>query len=197
MMTGLRTHIAGLPRTLAAAAAGLALAASALLTTAPAARADTVTQTDSSVLVDCLGSVTSTFSPGLHLLPATITLSSSGPLGTCVGGDADHVTGSYTASGTGTLSCTLNLPLPASGTVTWRDADGKVSDVSQFTALAVPLRPLGQNVVAVTGTITTGDYTGRGIVLEFVLPNIALTACLTPAGATGAAGPANITVLPV
>ncbi|MGW4806894.1 hypothetical protein [Kitasatospora sp. NPDC004272] len=148
-------------------------------------------------LIDCAGSVSSTFTPGLHLLPSTVTLASGGPLGTCVGGDADHVSGSYSALGTGSLSCSVNLPFPASGVVTWRNSSGHVTDVSNFTALALPLRPLGENVVAVTGTITTGDLTGRGVVLEFVLPTTALTACLTPAGLTDISGPANITVLPV
>ncbi|MGW0605899.1 hypothetical protein [Streptomyces sp. NPDC002644] len=151
-----------------------------------------------SALVDCPGYATQEFDPGLVLLPRQTSFAAEGTFGPCVSTSPDHAFADYEAEGEALLSCSVSLPVTGvSGTIRWRDSAGDPTGVSRFSGgISLTERPVGQNVVVVVATITSGDFAGDQLIYEIVLLNTDLLKCLTT-GIDLVAGPANITVLPV
>ncbi|MGW0928437.1 hypothetical protein [Streptomyces sp. NPDC002644] len=151
-----------------------------------------------SALVDCPGYATQEFDPGLVLLPRQTSFAAEGTFGPCVSTSPDHAFAEYEAQGQALLSCSVSLPVTGvSGTIHWKDSSGDPTGTSHFSGgISLTERPVGQNVVIVVATITSGDFTGDQIVYEIVLLNTDLLKCLTT-GIDQVAGPANITVLPI
>ncbi|MEV6251311.1 hypothetical protein AB0M38_34895 [Streptomyces sp. NPDC051742] len=171
----------------------------AFVVTLPAsASAAPVPAASQSVLVDCPGYATQEFDPGLVLLPRQTSFEAEGAFGPCVSTSPDHAFADYEAQGQALLSCSVSLPVTGvSGTIHWKDSSGDPTGTSHFSGgISLTERPVGQNVVIVVATITSGDFTGDRIVYEIVLLNTDLLKCLTT-GITQVAGPANITVLPL
>jgi hypothetical protein len=150
-------------------------------------------------LVVCPGYVEQSISPGLTVLPRDNTVSVSGRFGPCVNKiiDPEHAFADYTASADGVLSCTINAPITnATGTVRWENTSGRHTGTSHFTGgITLSQRPLGENVGIVTATITSGEFTGRTLVLVSARLTIEPTRCLT-SGVRYVAGPGSLEILP-
>ncbi|MFF0497836.1 hypothetical protein ACFYU5_15615 [Nocardia aobensis] len=145
-------------------------------------------------LVSCpLGSQTTTYNPGLHLTapPGDVHLHSTGNLGACVSTDLQHTGGTYSVDGSGPLTCTGGNS-SGSGTVNWADP---TTHPSRFTFTgAVSERPAGDSVLVLTGSITSGDYSGHTLIETVVIASTDLTGCLTPEGLTTTSGTFSFTI---
>ncbi|WP_043637048.1 hypothetical protein [Nonomuraea candida] len=145
-------------RLVAILAAGLALATTAV----PAqARAD-------SLLVECpTGYETNTYDPGLLLLTSrNVTLSSIGTIGNCVDVIGDRATGEIDLTGSGQLTC-LGGNASGTATVDWNPAG--IPDTHFSWSGAAGLRPGGNAVLVITGTVTSNDMPGASVLYETVL----------------------------
>lgn len=151
-------------------------------------------------LAACPGYVEQTISPGLTVLPQEQTVRVDGRFGPCTGQliDPEHAFAEYSARASGTLSCTLNVPITnASGTVEWEDEDGRHSGTSHFTGgITLSQRPLGENVGIVVATINSGEFAGRKLVLTSARLTINPVQCLTT-GVQRVAGPGSLEILPL
>ncbi|MET9252558.1 hypothetical protein [Streptomyces sp. NPDC003717] len=178
-------------RTAAALWATLLLLTGAALAGAPAASA-----TASAGLVTCpVGTQTTTYSPGLRLpaTPApTVSLHTDGTLGPCVSLDGHHTGAVYKADGSGKLNC-LGGNSSGGGSLNWSDPGAATSKFT-FTG-GISLRPDGVTVLVLNGTVTSGDFAGKHLVVTVVLLSTDLTACLTPTGLTTSSGPFTASVL--
>ncbi|HWU05975.1 MAG TPA: hypothetical protein VN520_06210 [Streptomyces sp.] len=145
-------------------------------------------------LLDCPGYETSTYQPGLTLVPRQVALSASGAIGPCVGLPLGHTTGTVTFTGNGLLSCVWE-EAQGGGRIDWTNP-GNSSSSFTFTT-AISLRPGGLSVIVLSGPIGSGDFQGSTIVVEFILaPGPAqVLDCLTPEGLTTVSGPLNLQIL--
>ncbi|MFH9657998.1 hypothetical protein ACH4NF_30310 [Streptomyces sp. NPDC017248] len=145
-------------------------------------------------LLDCPGYETSTYQPGLTLVPRQVTLSASGAIGPCAGLPLGHTTGTVTFTGSGLLSCVWE-EAQGGGRIDWTNPEGTSSTFTFTTAIS--LRPGGLSVIVLSGEIGSGDFTGSTIVVEFILaPGPAQTLeCLTPQGLTTVSGPLNLQII--
>ncbi|WP_049797452.1 hypothetical protein [Kribbella flavida] len=182
-------------RGLTALSIGLAMVCGLLAGASPAAHAE-----EELPLAVCPGYVEQTISPGLALLPQLQTVTVDGDFALCTGQliDPEHVSAEYTARASGVLSCTLNVPITnASGTVRWKDEDGRHSGTSHFTGgITLSQRPLGENVGIVVATIDSGEFAGRTLVLVSARLTINVDQCLTT-GVKQVAGPGSLEILPL
>ncbi|MFF5758460.1 hypothetical protein [Streptomyces longwoodensis] len=148
----------------------------------------------------CPGYVEQTISPGLSVLPQAETVSVNGQFGPCTGQlvDPEHTFAEYTSSATGTLSCTLNVPITnASGTVRWQDDAGHHTGTSHFTGgITLSQRPVGETVGIVVATIDSGDFQGRTLQITSARLTIDPVQCLTT-GVQRVAGPGTLEILPL
>lgn len=124
-----------------------ALVAALLVPSAPAAYA-------AGVDAQCTGAVTSTYSPGITNTPQTVTFHVTGLLGPCAStGDPHLSSGTFTASGTGTFSCT-SVTTGFQEEIHWND--GKESDIAG--TMAIGVNPLGEDVYVANGKVVSdGD----------------------------------------
>nr|BFD81212.1 hypothetical protein StreXyl84_06130 [Streptomyces sp. Xyl84] len=181
------------------AASPLAPAASAATTTAGAgaSAAQTAvrgTAPQTQAVLTCPGYETSTYNPGLTLLPRQVALSASGAIGPCVGLPLDHTTGTVSFSGHGILSCVLE-DAEGSGRIDWTNPR-KSSSTFAFTT-AISVRPGGVSAIVMTGEVASGDFTGSTVVVEFILspgPTQPLD-CLTEQGLTTVSGALSLEIL--
>lgn len=165
----------------AAAVAALALGLSALVTTGTAAGAAVVD-------LQCTGSQTLSYSPGLTLTPQAVTVSGSGSFSCPLSSDPAISTGSFTVGPVGaTLGCALT---GGSGTFAYTWNTGQVSTVS---ATSVVTANLGVVVVTSTGTVVSGPFAGDTAVFTWTGSSPGLLDCLTPAGVTQYSGPTTLT----
>ncbi|GAA3020728.1 hypothetical protein [Streptomyces fulvorobeus] len=155
---------------------------------------------DDAPLAVCAGDVEQTIDPGLTVLPQSQKVSVTGDFHTCTGQliDPEHAFAEYTASATGLLSCTLNVPITnANGSVRWQDEGGEHSGTSHFTGgITLSQRPLGENVGIVVATINSGEFQGRTLVLTSARLTINPLQCLT-SGVRRVAGPGALEILPL
>ncbi|GAA2605554.1 hypothetical protein SMC26_10935 [Actinomadura fulvescens] len=181
-------------RALTALLTGLALVCALAAGTSRPAHAD------DDPLAVCPGWVEQTIDPGLTVLPQFQTVKVEGRFVPCTGQliDPEHVAADYTASASGTLSCTINVPITnASGTVRWQDEDGHHTGTSHFTGgITLSQRPLGENVGIVVATINSGEFAGRRLVLISARLTIDPVQCATT-GVRKVAGPGSLEILPV
>ncbi|MBB5867481.1 hypothetical protein F4553_000860 [Allocatelliglobosispora scoriae] len=112
----------------------------------------------------CGGTNTATFTPGLTLTAQTVHIDAVGTLTSCVSSDAAITSGTYTASGNGTLSC-LTGGHAGQFTISWNT--GAYSTIAFTNSVAV--RPLGEVVVLATGTVTSGEFAGDTYTGTFTL----------------------------
>ncbi|MEU9592795.1 hypothetical protein ACGF7W_28570 [Streptomyces sp. NPDC048219] len=165
-----------------------AVAASAPLPTVQEAARQT------QALLTCPGYETSTYQPGLTLLPRQTALSASGAVGPCVGLPLDHTSGTVSFTGQGLLSCVLE-DAQGSGRIDWTNPQNSSSVFDFTTALSV--RPGGVSVIVMTGEVVSGDFSGSTVAVEFVLapgPTQPLE-CLTEKGITTSSGALTLEIL--
>jgi hypothetical protein len=122
----------------------------------------------SSVLVSCpTGYEATTYSPGLLLLtPRTVNLHAEGSIGNCVDVVGSRANGDISFTGNGSLTC-LGGNASGTGTINWNPSG--IPNTSFSWQGAAGLRPGGNAVLVITGTVTSGDFPGAILQAEFVL----------------------------
>ncbi|GAA0463610.1 hypothetical protein [Streptomyces olivaceiscleroticus] len=137
-----------------------------------------------------VGSQVGTYTPGLTYEPREVAFQASGNVSGCVGLSGNGISGaSFSATGHGTASC---LAGSVSNTATYHWSNGQTSTVTGTGA--INLKPNGVTVLVLTGTVTSGLFTGATVVQTKVLLNSDLTACASPGGLTSVGGPISLTV---
>lgn len=139
------------------------------------------------VQLTCLGTNEADFSPGLTLVTRTVNIEAEGAYTGCVSSDPAVTSGTYTASGQGTMSC-LAGGHAGEFTITWNT--GEESTI-EFTN-SVALRPGGETVVVATGTVISGKFIGARYDGTFTLIHGEPLACLRPQGVRSATGPTTL-----
>jgi hypothetical protein len=171
-------------RRAAAAVAALALALSALVTVGTAAGATVID-------LQCTGSQTLGYSPGLTLTPQGVSVAGSGSFSCPVSTDPAISTGSFTVGPvTATLGCALT---GGSGTFAYTWNTGQVSTVS---ATSVVTANLGVVAVTSTGTVVSGPFAGDTAVFTWTGTSPGVLDCLSATGVTQYAGPTTLTFTP-
>lgn len=139
----------------------------------------------------CLGSQTTTYSPGLRPFPQSISYTATGALTSCVSPtDSTLQAGTYTINAQVTNTCLLS-PTGQAGNLTFTWNNGQSSTVL-FTSNIV-LTPLATTQVVSTGTVISGLFQGAmaTVTVTLVTPN--LTQCLSAEGVTTLTGPVTLT----
>jgi len=164
-----------------ALAAATALGASALIT-GPA-------HAEPLGLLQCQGTETVTYSPGVTFQPRDIDITTDGRFGSCVDGEGGVTSGSYGERFTILAGCNDLLDgFQGPRTFTWNTGDTSVIEATgSSTAVA------GQVVTTITGTVTHGRFQGRTATQIIVLPQAGLLSCLTT-GVTGTTGVTTLTL---
>jgi hypothetical protein len=170
------------------AVVALILAVAAPLAAASSAAA-AVTQ------VDCVGSATVQYSPGITNASQSVTVTNSTHY-TCEQAlplPVTTYTGSTHSSHTTEASCTDLLSAP-SGTITnvliWDDGQ-----TSTFVYTATAVRADSTTTTTLTGLITAGRYSGSDAVLQAVFPNPSVLECGAPGGVTSLTGDVVLTIV--
>lgn len=140
--------------------------------------------------LQCLGTESVTYSPGVTLLPRPIHVTVDGRFGSCAGGGGAVKSGGYHEEFTLFTGCNNLLEgFRARRTYAWNTGDSSTADIAgSSTAVA------GQVVTPVAGTVTHGRFRGRGVLQLIPLPQPGVLQCLS-GGLTGATGPTTLTVL--
>lgn len=142
---------------------------------------------------ECLGTVTTTYSPGLTLAPKPlVTITTDADFSLCTDGAAPS--GGYFTNLPFTNYGCLDLLQNAAGTLplTWDATSGDTYSTFPFTGSA---QTVGlTKVVTVTGTISAGRYAGDTAVLVITFLTADLLACETPSGLQGLDGTADLTI---
>jgi hypothetical protein len=150
-------------------------------------------------LVQCLGTETATFNPGIHLPPplgpepGTTTITTTTSYALCPLPLLAGMTATESWSGTGEADC-VNGVLGGSGTLTWTGGTGPATSSYSLTAV-VSARPDGVLILVADGTINSGRYAGSH--LNKVITNSdpdALTDCATESGMTQNSGAVTLTI---
>ena len=161
----------------------LALLGGLAVTAAPAAHAASTVQ--------CSGTTSSTFTPGITLIPQTVNIHADISFGPCASTNPAITTATSVANGTGTISC---LSGNATGTqqIFWNDGS---QSVVTWTGL-VGARPAGQSVLVINGIVTGGNAFLGGTMTETlaVITNQSAQ-CLTPQGVQSGGGPVVLNII--
>lgn len=147
-------------------------------------------QSRGSGLLQCQGTESVGYRPGVVLQPRPIHVTVDGRFGSCAGGDGAVRSGGYHEEFTLFTGC--NNPLEgfrADRTYVWNTGDSSTADISgSSTAVA------GQVVTPATGTVTHGRFRGRKLLQVVPVPQPSLLQCLA-GGLTGATGVTTLTIL--
>ncbi|MGW1073058.1 hypothetical protein [Streptomyces sp. NPDC002537] len=145
--------------------------------------------------LQCHGTESVAYSPGVTLLPRDFTVTTEGHFGSCTdstgstdsAGRAKHrakvTSGSYAERFTLFAGCNNLLEgFTVQRTFTWDTGDTSVVDATgSSTAVA------GQVITTITGTVTQGRFQGRKAVQIITIPQAGFLQCLTT-GLTSATG---------
>jgi hypothetical protein len=140
-------------------------------------------------LLQCQGTETTTYQPGVVFRPRNIEITTSGRLTSCVGGAGAVTSGSYGERFTIFVGCDGLLErFHRSRTFRWNTGDTSVIDgTGRSTAAA------GQVITTITGPITAGRFRGRKAIEVITLPQPSALRCLTT-GLTNATGVTTLTI---
>ncbi|MFD1831300.1 hypothetical protein ACFSJS_16765 [Streptomyces desertarenae] len=141
-------------------------------------------------LLQCQGTESVTYSPGITFQPRDVDVTTDGRLGSCVDGTGEVASGAYGERFTLHAGCNDLLDgFRGPRTFTWNTGDTSVVEAEgSSTAVA------GQVVTTLTGTVVQGRFVGRTATQVITLPQPALLLCLTT-GVTGATGVTTLTVV--
>ncbi|GAA2569814.1 MULTISPECIES: hypothetical protein [Streptomyces] len=170
-------------------------ARSAVLTTAAAvlltgALAAGPAHAEPLALLQCQGTESVAYSPGITFQPQDVDVTTDGRLGSCVDGAGEVTSGAYGERFTLHAGCNDLLGgFQGPRTFTWSTGDTSVIEAEgSSTAVA------GQVVTTLTGTVVQGRFHGRSVIQVIVLPQPALPLCLTT-GVTGTTGATTLTIV--
>jgi len=140
--------------------------------------------------LQCLGTESDTYSPGVTFQPRPFTVTTAGRLSSCVDGSGAVVSGAY-----GPEQFTLDVggsdlfdDFHSVRTIRWNTGDTSVMEGSGESNEVA-----GQVITTITGTITRGRFQGLSGVQVITLPQPGLLQCLTT-GYTGATGVTTLTL---
>jgi hypothetical protein len=141
----------------------------------------------------CTASSQTTFSPGLTLTPTTQDITFAAGFSNCLTpGRPDITSGTRTGSFTGPRSCLSPLPPPSNGTfvVTWN-----TTQTSTIIGTVTAQDVAGQTVHTITGTVTSGLFTGSAYTEVIAQTSLDLLSCITPPGVRSQSGLGTLTIL--
>ena len=163
------------------------LAAAAVLGTSLLTAGNAHAQT---TLLQCLGTETDAYSPGVTFQPHEFQITLTGRYGSCLDSSGQVTSGSYGPEQFGLDAGCDNLleGFTVTRTFTWNTGDSSVLQGSgQSTEVG------GTVITTITGTIVRGRFQGDSAVQTITLPQPSVLACLTT-GYTGATGLATLTL---
>ncbi|GAA0370018.1 hypothetical protein NE235_19775 [Actinoallomurus spadix] len=163
-----------------------AAALAALGATAPIARPAAA---ESPALLQCQGTETVAYRPGVLLRPRNIRITTSGRFGSCADGQGAVTGGSYEERFTIFAGCDDLLDgFHARRTFRWSTGDASVVDATgSSTALA------GQIITTISGRVVQGRFLGRTAIQTITVPQPSAVRCLTM-GLTSATGATTLSV---
>ncbi|MFI2380142.1 hypothetical protein ACH5AO_34600 [Streptomyces sp. NPDC018964] len=141
-------------------------------------------------LLQCQGTESVAYSPGITFQPRDVDVTTDGRLGSCVDGEVKVASGAYGEQFTLHAGCNDLLGgFQGPRTFTWSTGDSSVIEAEgSSTAVA------GQVVTTLTGTVVQGRFQGRSATQVIVLPQPGLLQCLST-GVTGATGTTTLTIV--
>ncbi|MCX4680162.1 hypothetical protein OG413_33655 [Streptomyces sp. NBC_01433] len=149
---------------------------------------------ESLILVECVGSDTTNYSPGLRTFSQTVSTSGTDEGHGCTGLGKISGLNSFTASFTGSYTASCISPIQSgSGTeiLTWNDNTTSTWDWSS----TVATNAAGQLVGTYDGEIVSGRYAGADLNNIDIEPNTNVTACFSAPGLTQTTGTATWTFI--
>ncbi|WP_106400269.1 hypothetical protein [Actinocorallia populi] len=140
-------------------------------------------------LLQCQGTETIAYSPGVTLTPRDITFTIDGRFTSCLDTANQVTSGSYDEEFTVTVGCNGLLDsFEGERVLTWNTGDTSTAEINgQSTAV------LGQVITTITGTITQGRFQGRSVLQTVTLPQLGFLQCATT-GLTGTTGLTTLTL---
>lgn len=141
-------------------------------------------------LLQCQGTESVAYRPGITFQPQDVDVTTDGRLGSCVDGAGEVTSGAYGERFALHAGCNDLLGgFRGPRTFTWSTGDTSVVEAEgSSTAVA------GQVVTTLTGTVVRGRFQGRSATQVVVLPQPGLLLCLTT-GVTGATGVTTLTIV--
>ncbi|GHC39436.1 hypothetical protein GCM10010507_11530 [Streptomyces cinnamoneus] len=140
--------------------------------------------------LQCQGTESVTYHPGVTLQARRIHVTVDGRFASCIGGDGAVKSGGYHEEFTLTTGCNNVLEgFRGRRTYVWNTGDSSTAEISGSSTAAV-----GQVVTPVTGTVTHGRFQGRNLLQLIPLPQPSALQCLG-GGLTSATGATTLTIL--
>ena len=136
--------------------------------------------------MSCTGWDHATFSPGLTdtLRSTTVTndedlnvLDAFSPTGSCVAVGSAATAGELDVTVVAPSSCTQIISLTGTHTIAWND--GRSSTIPYTATIA---RGDSTTVITLTGTVSSGEFSGDSVVQTYTALNTAFAACGSPSG---------------
>jgi hypothetical protein len=139
--------------------------------------------------VQCQGTETVTYNPGVTFTPQNIEITVSGQFSSCIDGSGQVTSGTYGEQFTIFAGCNdLFDGFEGQRVVEWNTGDSSVIEgTGSSTAVA------GQVVTTFTGTVVQGRFQGKSAVQTITLVQPDLLQCLTT-GVTRASGLTTLTI---
>ncbi|GHG75200.1 hypothetical protein [Streptomyces griseocarneus] len=142
-------------------------------------------------LLQCQGTESVTYRPGVTFRPQRIRVTVDGRFGSCAGGGGGAAvkSGGYHEEFTVFAGCNNLLEgFRARRTYSWNTGDTSTAEIAGSTTAVA-----GQVVTPVTGTVTHGRFQGRTLLQVIPLPQPGALQCLS-GGLTGATGVTTLTI---
>ncbi|MCP3166175.1 hypothetical protein [Myxococcus qinghaiensis] len=140
------------------------------------------------VLLTCVGAEVTEFEPGLTNTAKPTHVSAIGTHG-CAGLPLNLPSAVATTEADGIIGCGIGQ---ATSTIQIKWSDNTVSVVTGTTV--VNLKPAGENVIVLTGTVVSGRFLGATVLRTLTLLNTDPLGCFTAGGVTDVAGPVTLVV---
>ncbi|MFI8939530.1 hypothetical protein [Streptomyces syringium] len=159
-------------------------------TTVPATASPSGGPSDESFAqVQCHGTESVTYQPGVTFAARKIDITTDGRFGSCADSRGEVTSGSYGERFTVFAGCNNLLDgFEAQRTFTWNTGDTSVMKATGSSTVVA-----GQVVTTIKGTVTQGRFRGRTVVQVITLPQPDLARCLTT-GLTGATGVTTLAI---
>jgi len=143
--------------------------------------------------ITCTGTETATYSPGLGLIPRTVTLNVSAAFGPCISSNpaiASGTAGTPPGGVPARLAC-VSLLSPSAGEAVIRWNNGTTSRYS-FNRSSQTVA--GQLISTATGKVIAGEFLGRSVLSILVSPAPNLLDCLSRGGLTKRTGAVTLAI---
>jgi hypothetical protein len=141
--------------------------------------------------VECTGTQTTTYSPGLTLVPTDQTVNTHTIYGPCVSASTPDLSAGDRSITNHQMASCLDLPGSRSAvtTITWN-----TGQQSAFSFNRTVTHAGGNTIVIFTGTIVAGLFAGDSALEVVVGPTLSTLDCLTPPGITSRTGVVTLTI---